>query len=142
MSARRSSPRARLLGASFPLLGLLSDLLAAQQGEVIWRYGAVAASLAATACLLWGLSERRRRAASLTAAVLLAGSGAARLVAPLPAEAQLATGVWLATAAVALLLLSGALLEGLADPDQPLREALEAEPSAPAPGAKPMGRAA
>jgi hypothetical protein len=144
VSARLSSRtrRLRLLSAALPALALLLDILAVQQGQDVWRHAAgVAVGLGAVA-LLADCPGRSHAGAALLASFCLAASLGVRVLAPLAPQAQHAVGTWITAFGLGVLLLSGALLEGLANPDRALRRALETEVEPSAVPKRPVDRAA
>ncbi|MBI4494895.1 MAG: hypothetical protein HY690_19140 [Chloroflexi bacterium] len=115
----------RLLAATLPLLALLGDVLAALQGEAFWRDGAALALGLGVLATLGDLRARTRRVGALLASGCMAASLGIQVFAPVHPALGLALGTGLASAAVASLLLSGALLEELARPGPTLLAALE-----------------
>lgn len=129
------SKRLRILAATLPLLALTGDLLAILQRESVWSYGAALALGLGGLALLWDLKARTQRVAALVAGVCIAASLAVRAFAQVPFELQMALGASLAAAAVAVLLLSGALVDGLVSPDRALRATLRPQPKPKQPSA-------
>lgn len=123
MSTRSNAPY--LAAALLPLAALLGDLLAAIQGEAVWAVASLVALGLGMLALLSTAFGRQRAPATLAAALCLAASLAVRVGSTVPSDLAPAVATGLAALGVAILLFSGALVEGLERPRSTLWDSLQ-----------------